>query len=128
MSEPYLGEIRMFGGNFAPKGWAFCNGQILSISQNTPLFSVLGTTYGGDGVTTFALPDLQGRSPVHFGSGIGLPPVLLGVPIGQASVALTTNELPAHSHAVGPVTGTINVFNAPGSVPTPDGNLLAGDS
>jgi microcystin-dependent protein len=81
-SEPFLGEISMFGGNFAPRGWAFCNGQLLPISTNTALFSLLGTIYGGDGRTTFALPDLRGRSPIHFGTGPGLSPRPLGQKIG----------------------------------------------
>jgi len=77
-AEPFLGEISMFGGNFAPRGWAFCNGQLLQISTNAALFSLLGTTYGGDGRTTFALPDLRGRAPIHFGNGPGLTPRALG--------------------------------------------------
>lgn len=78
MSEPFVGEIRLFAGNFAPRGWAFCDGQLLAVSQNDALFSLLGTIYGGDGTTTFALPDLRGRAPLHAGSGPGLPPSQLG--------------------------------------------------
>jgi microcystin-dependent protein len=126
--EPLLAEIKMFAGNFAPKGWAFCNGQLLPISQNTALFSLLGTTYGGDGVTTFALPNLQGRAPVHVGTGAGLPPVALGGIFGSPSVSLLVTNLPAHNHTLAAVTGVINVFAAPGSVRTPDGNLIAGDA
>ena len=100
MSEPFLGEIRIFAGNFAPRGWAFCQGQLLAISQNTALFSLLGTTYGGNGQTTFALPDLRGRSPVHWGSGPGLPPVSLGEQGGSETVTLIASQMPAHSHAV----------------------------
>jgi microcystin-dependent protein len=100
MSEPFLGEIRMFGFNFAPQGWAFCNGQLLAISQNTALFALLGTFYGGDGRTTFALPDLQGRVAVHQGQGPGLSPYVIGEATGQENVALVTSELPNHTHAI----------------------------
>jgi len=100
MSEPFLGEIRMFGGNFAPRGWAFCNGQLLSIAQNTALFSLLGTTYGGDGQTTFALPNLQGRFPMHWGNGVGLTMRTLGEVSGSESVTLLTSQLPAHTHPI----------------------------
>ncbi len=106
--DPFIGEIRMFGGNFAPRGWAFCNGQLLSIAQNTALFSLLGTTYGGDGVTTFALPDLRGRTPIHFGQGPGLTPRTLGERSGSETVTLTANEMPAHNHAMVASTGIIN--------------------
>lgn len=98
MSEPFVGEIRMFAGNFAPRGWAFCDGQLLAVSQNDALFSLLGTIYGGDGRTTFALPDMRGRLPVHAGTGPGLSPVRLGEKSGLESVTLTVNQLPPHSH------------------------------
>lgn len=98
MSEPFLGEIRMFGGNFAPRGWAFCNGQLLPIAQNSALFSILGTTYGGDGQTTFALPDLRGRVPMHWGQGPGLTPRSLGESSGSENVTLLTTQMPAHTH------------------------------
>lgn len=98
MSIPYLGEIRMFAGNFPPRGWALCNGQIMPINQNTALFSLLGTTYGGDGKTTFALPDLRGRVPVHFGSHNGY--VSLGQSAGEEAHTLHIQELPAHTHQV----------------------------
>src|SRR5271167_2889298 len=100
MSDPFLGEIRMFGGNFAPIGWALCNGQLLSISQNTALFSVLGTSFGGDGVSTFALPDLQGRVPINAGQGAGLSPYVLGGKGGAENVTLLSTQMPAHKHLV----------------------------
>jgi microcystin-dependent protein len=100
MSNPFIAEIRIFAGNFAPRGWAFCNGQILPISQNTALFSLLGTTYGGDGRTNFALPNLQGRFPMHPGQGPGLSLRSLGEINGSEAVTLTINELPAHAHAL----------------------------
>ncbi len=100
MSEPFLGEIRMFGGNFAPRGWAFCHGQLLPISSNAALFSLLGTIYGGNGSTTFALPDLRGRVPMHFGSGPGLSERRQGLRAGVETVTLTTGQLPAHNHAL----------------------------
>lgn len=93
MAQPYVGEIRMFGGNFAPAGWLFCQGQLLSISENETLFQLIGTTYGGDGQTTFALPDLRGRLPVHQGSGF-----VLGAAAGAESVTLTTAQIPGHTH------------------------------
>jgi microcystin-dependent protein len=98
MSEPFIAEIRMFGGNFAPRGWAFCNGQILSIAQNTALFSLLGTTYGGNGQTTFGLPNLQDRSPMHQGQGPGLTPRVLGEISGQENVTLLASQMPTHTH------------------------------
>ncbi|MBB6557438.1 microcystin-dependent protein [Acidovorax soli] len=100
MSEAYLGEIRIFGGNFAPRDWMFCNGQILSIAQNTALFSLLGTTYGGNGTTTFALPDLRGRAPVHQGQGPGLSSYTMGEVSGSEDVTLTTQQMPQHSHGL----------------------------
>jgi microcystin-dependent protein len=98
MSSPFVAEIRMFAGNFAPTGWAECNGQILPISQNTALFSLLGTVYGGDGKSTFALPDLQGSVPVHQGQGPGLSEYFLGQASGSESTTLIQTEMPAHSH------------------------------
>jgi microcystin-dependent protein len=100
MSEPFIGEIRAVGFNFAPRGWAFCDGQIISITQNQALFALLGTTYGGDGRTTFALPDLRGRSPVGMGAGPGLTPVKQGVLAGQESVHLSVEQLPNRPLAV----------------------------
>ena len=98
MSEPLIGEIRMFAGNFAPRGWAFCEGQLLPINQNQALFSILGTTYGGDGRTTFGLPDLRGRFPLHPGKSPGLTDHNLGERGGQEKVHLTVNEMPSHAH------------------------------
>ena len=111
MSDPFIGEIRIFAGNFAPYGWALCNGQILSISQNTALFAVIGTTYGGDGKTNFALPNLQGRIPVKFGQGPSLSNRDLGASFGAETAALTANQMPSHSHSAtisGANTGTTN--------------------
>ncbi|MGA2390372.1 MAG: tail fiber protein [Candidatus Sulfotelmatobacter sp.] len=102
MGSPYIGELRLFGGNFAPLNWALCNGQLLSISENPALYQLLGTTYGGDGVTTFGLPNLQGRFPVHQGQGSGLQNYILGQTAGSETVTLVANQLPVHNHvAVG---------------------------
>jgi microcystin-dependent protein len=120
MSDPFIAEIRMFAGNFAPRGWAFCQGQILSIAQNTALFSLLGTTYGGNGQTTFALPDLRGRVPVGTGQGPGLPSVNLGEQAGAPTHTLTNTEMPAHNHPA----QTAGI-NAPGTASSPGGNTWA---
>lgn len=98
MSDQYIGEIRMFGGNFAPTGWALCNGQLMPISQNTALFSLLGTYYGGNGITTFGLPNLQGSAPLMMGQGNGLTPRGIGEIGGAASVTLLQSQIPAHTH------------------------------
>lgn len=111
--QHYIGEVRMFAGNFAPEGWMFCEGQILSIADNDALFSLIGTTYGGDGQSTFALPDLRGRLPVHRGGGF-----IRGGTGGAEEVTLTTGQLPAHSHAFLASTDT-------GSQDTPAGNVPA---
>jgi microcystin-dependent protein len=95
MGTPYLGETRLVSFNFPPKGWAFCNGQILSISQNQALFALLGTTYGGNGVQTFALPNLQGRAPIHFGNGF-----VQGISSGEATHTLVASEMPTHTHVI----------------------------
>lgn len=112
MSDQYLGEIRIFAGNYAPFGWALCNGQLLPISQNTALFSLLGTYYGGDGRSTFALPNLQSAFPMHQGQGPGLSPRGVGESGGQASVTLTAGQMPVHRHtlqsASSATTGTPN--------------------
>ena len=102
--ETFLGEIRMFAGNFAPTGWAFCQGQLLPIAQNQALFSLLGTTYGGDGRTSFALPDLRGRVPVGFGQGPGLSNRVIGEKFGSELVTLNINQMPSHNHTVNAVT------------------------
>lgn len=117
--DPFLGQLMLVGFNFAPKGWAFCNGQLLSIAQNSALFSLLGTTYGGDGITTFALPDLRGRAANHFGQGPGLSNYTQGEASGTETVTLTAAEMPAHNHPV-------LANNATGSTNSPDGAVLAG--
>src|SRR5215469_4365797 len=121
MSNPLLGEIKMFAGNFAPKGWALCNGQLLSIAQNTALFSILGTTYGGNGTTNFALPNLQGRITVGQGQGSGLNPYTLGEIGGEETHTLTIPEMPSHSH---PVNAVANGQSGGTNVPSVD-RLLA---
>ncbi|WP_298754330.1 tail fiber protein [uncultured Psychroserpens sp.] len=107
--EQYIGQIMMFGGNFAPRNWALCDGQLLPIANYTALFSILGTTYGGDGRTTFALPDLRGRAALHAGNGPGIDPVSLGQKGGENRVTLNVTQIPAHSH-----TGTIEATNPVG--------------
>jgi microcystin-dependent protein len=99
MSNPFVGEIRIFAGNFAPNGWALCNGQLMSISQNTALFSLLGTQFGGDGKSTFGLPDLQGAAPVHQGQGPGLSQRFMGETGGTDAVTLIHSEMPVHTHS-----------------------------
>lgn len=105
MAQPYVGEIRMFAGNFPPVGWAFCQGQLLAISQYDVLFNLIGTTYGGDGQSTFALPDLRGRGPVHQGQGLGLSSYVMGQLGGVENVALLTTQMPAHSHVAACLSG-----------------------
>lgn len=119
MSEPFVGEIRLFAGNFAPRDWAFCDGQLLAVSQNDALFSLLGTTYGGDGSTTFGLPDLRGRIPVHAGQGPGLQDRRLGDSFGLERVTLMSNQIPYHEHRPA---GT----RAAASSRFPEGNVWAG--
>lgn len=118
MSNPYMGEIRPFGFNFAPRGWMLCRGQIMAISSNTALFSLLGTTYGGNGQNTFGLPDLQGRVPVGAGSGPGLSQYVLGEVTGQPTETLLISEIPSHTHS-------FQVSNAQANTNTAAGNLLA---
>lgn len=115
MSQPFVGEIRMFAGNFAPVGWAFCNGALLPISENETLFNLIGTTYGGDGQNTFALPNLQSRVPIHVGPGFAL-----GQAAGAESVTLTTSQIPAHSHV--PLCFS---NSSGGNQNTPDGGVWA---
>jgi microcystin-dependent protein len=116
MTDFYLGEIQMFGFDFAPKGWALCNGQLLGISTNTALFSLLGTNYGGDGVRTFALPDLRGQLPMGQGNGPGLTPRVLGKTTGEASHVLLASETPAHTHSVNVISNPVlaNSTDQPG--------------
>ena len=116
MAEPFVGEIRMFAGTFAPVGWALCDGQLLNVSQNDALFSLLGTIYGGDGRTTFGLPDLRGRLPIHMGQGPGLSNRRLGQKSGAESVTLTVNQLPSHTHAFRASTDPGNESNPSGEV------------
>jgi microcystin-dependent protein len=104
--DDYLAEIRLFAGNFAPYNWAFCNGQLLSISDNSALFSLIGTTYGGDGITTFALPDLQSRVPICTGQGPGLSNRILGERSGNEAITLLTNQIPNHNHPIAKTTTT----------------------
>ena len=118
---PKVGEIRMFAGNFAPQGWALCNGQSMPISENDALFTLIGTTYGGDGEETFNLPNLQSRVPVHQGTGPGGGTFQLGEQAGVESVTLTQQQIPAHGH---PIVGTTNIATATG----PGGNVLAQSS
>lgn len=105
--QAFIGQISIFGGNFAPRGWAFCDGQLLAISQNSALFSILGTTYGGDGRTTFALPDLRGRTAIHAGTGPGLSTRRLGERSGTESNTLNITQLPSHNHGL--AGGTVNI-------------------
>jgi microcystin-dependent protein len=115
MSQPFIGEIKMGGWNFAPQSFAFCNGALLPISQNSALFALIGTTYGGDGQNTFALPDLRGRVPIHQGTGPGLSPRVMGQPGGSETVVVTTGQLPSHTHAA--------QGNGRTSVPDPTNNF-----
>jgi microcystin-dependent protein len=119
MSSPFIGEIRLFGGNFAPAGWAFCAGQLMPIAENDALFTLIGTTYGGDGQNTFALPDLRGRLPMHMGTGAGLSPRTIGENGGVETVTLTTQQMPIHNHAPLAVSGN-------GNQSTPQSGVWAG--
>ena len=114
MSSPFIGEIRMFGGNFAPQGWAFCNGALMPIAENDALFTLIGTTYGGDGQTTFALPNLQSRIPLHVGPGF-----ILAQTGGVETVTLTTNQIPSHNHMV------LTAAAGGSAAGTPGGNVIA---
>lgn len=120
MSEPFIGQISTFGFNFAPRGWSLCAGQILPISQQTTLFSLLGTTYGGDGRSTFALPDFRGRFPMNYGAGPGLPPYPIGMRSGHYFHNISTTELPAHTHgaSVEVTSATLAASTEKGSIAT----------
>lgn len=123
--DGYMAEVRMFAGNYAPRNWAFCDGQIMSINQNTALFSLLGTTYGGDGITTFALPDLRSRVPVHTGSGQvpGLTPRILGATFGAESVTLLPQQMPAHASDFTSIASVQTTDRpGPGLAPAPGGS------
>jgi microcystin-dependent protein len=124
MSDPFIAEIVMFAGNFAPRGWAFCSGQLLPISSNTALFSILGTTYGGDGRTTFALPDLRGRASIHPGNGPGLSSRGLGQQFGTEQVSLTEGQLPVHNHTA---TGQARCKDGNGSTDLAKNNIWSDD-
>lgn len=121
MASPFLSEIRMFGGNFAPQGYAFCQGQLLSIAQNTALFALIGTIYGGNGQTTFGLPDYRGRVPVGQGNGPGLSPRTQGEQAGTETVPLLATQIPAHTHTIACNTGA-------GNSATPSGNFFAANA
>lgn len=120
-TEPFIGEVKLFGFNFAPKGYATCQGQILSIAQNTALFSLLGTTYGGNGQTTFALPDLQGRMPIGQGQGPGLPPYSMGELAGTTSTTLISTNMPAHIHTLNSAKVQLKASSSPASEQDPNG-------
>jgi len=130
MEEPFIGEIAIFGFNFAPRGWAQCDGHLLPISQNQALFSLLGTTYGGDGRTTFGLPDLRGRIPMHYGAGQGLSARHIGQKIGQETVSLNVNQMPAHKHDITltSITATLKAVNDEGDQKKPGGHTIANSS
>jgi microcystin-dependent protein len=123
--DPYLATVTVFAGNFAPLNWAFCNGGLMSIAQYTALFALIGTTYGGDGQTTFALPDLRGRYAIHQGQGPGLPAYFLGEMSGTENTTLLSINLPAHNHVLTSVTGTPGVSANDGTTNTPAGNVPA---
>lgn len=122
MSDPFIAQITLFAGNFAPRGWAFCEGQLLPISQNTALFSILGTVYGGDGRTTFGLPDLRGRFALQQGNGPGLSPIKLGQKGGVETVTLNQTQIPSHTHDV-----AVGCSSAAGSESSPVGRYRAAD-
>ena len=125
MAEPYIAQITLFAGTFPPRGWAFCNGQILSIAQNTAPFSLIGTTYGGNGQTTFALPDLRGRVPLHAGQGPGLTNRTLGEMGGEEAVTLTQPQIPQHSHTANATSEDATSSKPGGAVPAGGGGYGA---
>lgn len=119
MAQPYVGEIRMFGGNFAPAGWMLCDGSLVPISEYEVLFQLIGTTYGGDGESTYALPDLRGRAPVHYGQGPGISQnYVIGETFGVEEVTLTTQQIPSHTHA-------LLASTAAGTASSPEGRVVA---
>jgi microcystin-dependent protein len=122
MSQPYVGQILIFGGNFAPAGWAMCQGQLVPISENDTLFNLIGTTYGGDGQSTFGLPNLQGRVPLHMGQGAGLSSYVIGQASGVESVTLNTQQLPNHNHLV-----QVSSPNANANANKPANNVVVAD-
>jgi microcystin-dependent protein len=129
MSQPYVGEIRMFSGNFAPRGWQLCNGQLLSIAQNQALFAIIGTNFGGNGTTTFGLPNLQGRVPMHWGNGMGLTPRILGESAGTENTSVLIANMPPHTHVAtftpsGGSAAQVNVTATIGNLPSAAGNML----
>ena len=126
MSEPFIGQLMTVPYNFPPRGWAFCQGQLLAIAQNTALFSLLGTTYGGNGQTTFALPDLRGRVPIGSGQGPGLSPRTLGEMAGTESTTLTSTQMPAHVHNMASGTSTMNAVNVKASLQAPAAGAFLG--
>jgi microcystin-dependent protein len=122
MAQPYVGQIMIFGGNFVPAGWAQCNGQLLSIAENEVLFQLIGTTYGGDGQSTFGVPDLRGRAPLHMGQGNSLSSYIIGQAGGTESVTLTTQQIPTHNHTV-----TVRTGNTTGNTSTPNNTSILSD-
>jgi microcystin-dependent protein len=120
MATPFIGQITLFAGTFPPRGYLFCNGQLLAIASNTALFSILGTTYGGNGTTNFALPNLQGRVPIHAGNGAGLSSYVLGQTGGVENVTLTANQIPSHGHSA-----SVNASNGAPNTVSPAGAVLA---
>ncbi len=128
MSDPFIGQVWLVGYNFAQRGFSLCSGQLLPISQNTALFSLLGTTFGGDGRTTFGLPDLRGRAPIGVGSGAGLTNRQWGERGGLEQTVLTVNEMPSHTHTAVFTTKNLVAQRASGTKRNPEGNFLAGDS
>ena len=123
--EGFIGEVKVFAGNFAPRSWAFCEGQLLPIAQHSALFSILGTIYGGDGRTTFGLPDLRGRTPISAGNGPGLSSYREGQHVGAEFVTLSTAEIPSHNHSASAV---VNANDSDGVATTPSGNAWSGSS
>lgn len=123
--DPYLATVTIFAGNFAPRSWAYCDGSLQSIAANSALYALLGTTYGGDGIHTFALPDLRSRMAIGTGQGPGLPMFVLGQMAGTENTTLLTSNLPAHNHMVTSVTGSLGGFNDSGNQNSPQGNIPA---